>query len=143
MGPAPWSARALASVFAVLRKQQFTGPGTTDVQTIARLVGNLHAYYTKFAFSVFPCTQRCVATYVAVMIDALCSGIVDRFGLVLVRRCGLIGALAPALIDYPKLDKFITCKAMSTGLFALRTASATPRGVARQCAVYPDDPLLV
>ena len=141
MGPTPWSARTLASTLASLHKQPFTGHGAPPqrLHQISLLVNSLHSYYTRFAHTVFPTSRRSVSTYVAVMIDALTDGIHDINSLTIVPQSPWITHYVPALIDYPKLNTMVTCKAMSTGRFALRVAAATPAGIARRIAIYTSD----
>ena len=80
-------------------------------------------------------THAGVSVYAAVMVDMLSSGVVDVSGTDIIPKCPVVAAHCPAQIDYPRLlPKLVTCKAMSTGRFALRDLAMSAAGHTRRAA---------
>jgi hypothetical protein len=133
MGNLPWSARQLARINASTKRR--SSPMYTD--EYHSITTALISYYTAFASTLFRPTRSGVSTYVAVMLDAMATGIKDVTGTWIIYKNPLVARHAPAPIDYPKLSVgMATCKSMSTGSFALRCAACTPAGIARKNALF-------
>jgi hypothetical protein len=130
--PPAWSARALiASAQCAQRWLDASHP------LVGALGPALIEYYDRFAKAVFKPTRPGITTFVAVMINALATGIADATNVAIVQKHPLLAVCAPPLIDYPKLSaRIVSCKAMSTGEYAIRNRAVSGAGGAYANAVF-------
>jgi len=144
MGALPWGAKRLCAVAHSVMSRPPTmnalSPGLSDEGAdpfIAWFVHSVVEYYDDVAHHVFKATRPGIGAFVAVMISCMGKGMSDANGIMIVEKNEYISCLAPSQVDYPRLGPgLVTCKAMSTGEFALNSFSMSNAGNARRSALF-------
>lgn len=149
MGDLPWSAKKMASVNCKVRRLSMNALNkpvilSNSEEFLGWLAFELSEYLNQFANPLFKCTRSGIGTYAAVMISAMSTGMKDAGNIWIVEKNALIGNHCPSPIDYPKLAPGITtCKAMSTGLFAIKNMALSQNGMARKPSLFRPAPFKV
>ena len=140
MGSTPWCARSLAVTQAKIRRLSSFSLNVPLVECerfVDWLSYNLLKYYQRFAKAMFKATKSGIGTYTAVMISAMATGVKDSGDIWIIRKDSTISEHCPSPVDYPKLAPgMTTCKAISTGTFAIINNALSERGFARQQSLF-------
>ena len=140
----PWSARQLAAIThkvtarATMASSLSDGADENDAGPfVGWLTSALIVYYTAFAKGAFKPTRSGIGTFVAVMISCMRVGMQDAGGIYIVVQNTIVANHCPSPLDFPRLAPgMVTCKAMSSGRFAMRTLALTNSGHTRKSALF-------
>jgi hypothetical protein len=144
MGALPWAAARLSAVahrvtaHAAASSSLYTGiPPEAAAPVVGWLTAALLEYYHAFAHSAFRATRPGIGAFVAVMLSCMRLGMHDVSGIAIVAQNDIVRIHCPSPLDFPRLSPgLVTCKAMSSGRFALRTLAMSNTGHTRKDALF-------
>ena len=142
MGNLPWCARRLAAADCQVKRlsvnslNRAMAIGHVD-EFVDWLSTELLAYLFAFAVPLFKPTRTGIGTFAAVMISAMATGVKDAGTIWIIEKHDLVEAHCPSPIDFPKLAAGMTsCKAMSTGYYAIKNLALSQKGQARKRSLF-------